>query len=140
MTIPQISEEEGLSQHYVAKLCRILRMGGYINSSRGKEGGYSLAIPADRVNLTSILNLLGGRLYTPGFCKDHPGLLKNCTHSVDCTVRGLWQILQQSVDDILDNMTLANLLGTHSDTAHAGNNHPETVLAGPELQEQTVSD
>ena len=37
LTIPEISEAEGLSTHNVAKLCRILRLAGFIRSSRGKR-------------------------------------------------------------------------------------------------------
>ena len=32
MSIPQLSKTEGLTSHYVAKLTRILRMAGFINS------------------------------------------------------------------------------------------------------------
>ncbi|HVK97836.1 MAG TPA: Rrf2 family transcriptional regulator, partial [Flavisolibacter sp.] len=40
MSIPQLSEAEGLTSHYVAKLTRILRLGGFINSTPGYKGGY----------------------------------------------------------------------------------------------------
>ena len=40
MSIPQLSEAEGISPHYVAKLTRSLRMAGFINSTPGYKGGY----------------------------------------------------------------------------------------------------
>ena len=43
MSIPQLSEAEGLSDHYVAKLTRLLRMEGFINSSPGYKGGYKIS-------------------------------------------------------------------------------------------------
>ncbi|HKH59455.1 MAG TPA: Rrf2 family transcriptional regulator, partial [Flavitalea sp.] len=46
MSIPQLSEAEGITPHYVAKLARILRMEGFINSTPGYKGGYVLAKPA----------------------------------------------------------------------------------------------
>ena len=39
MSIPQLSEAEGIGPHYVAKLTRILRMEGFINSTPGYKGG-----------------------------------------------------------------------------------------------------
>jgi len=51
MSIPQLSTAEGLSSHYVAKLTRILRIEGYINSTPGNKGGYVLAMPADKISL-----------------------------------------------------------------------------------------
>ena len=50
MSIPQLSEAEGLSSHYVAKLTRILRLEGFINSTPGYKGGYVLAKPAKKNN------------------------------------------------------------------------------------------
>ncbi len=111
LTIPQISEIEGLSQHYVAKLCRILRIAGFINSSRGKDGGYFLSKPAKDIQVNAVLESLGGRLYTPHFCGSHSGVLKNCSHPVDCSVRSLWQKIQSAVDGILYDFSLQDLLG-----------------------------
>lgn len=114
LTIPQIGELEGLSHHYVAKLCRILRLGGFINSSRGKEGGYSLATPANQIYLNDVLDVLGNRFYTKKFCKEHTGTLEICTRTMDCSVRSVWKLVQQSVDQVLDNYTLQDLLSPES--------------------------
>ena len=43
LTIPKISEKEGISNFYVAKLMRILRRGGLVKSVRGQAGGYAMA-------------------------------------------------------------------------------------------------
>ena len=43
LTIPEISEAEGISSYYVAKLMRILRRGGFVTSARGQAGGYTLS-------------------------------------------------------------------------------------------------
>ena len=110
LTIPQISAEEGLSRPYVAKLCRILRLAGLIRSSRGKEGGYTLARPAERILVPEVLNALGTPLYFPGFCTNHTGVLGGCIHTRDCTVRPLWEMVQQAVDNVLQNISLKDLL------------------------------
>ncbi len=110
LTIPQISEEEGLSRHYVAKLCRILRIAGLIKSSRGKDGGYTLARSADRIMVPEILNALGTPLYFPGFCTHHSGNLEICSNAVDCTVRPLWEVIQRTIDNVLQNVSLKDLL------------------------------
>ena len=60
MSIPQLSEAEGLSGHYIAKLTRILRMEGFINSTPGYKGGYVLAMPASEININKVLKALGG--------------------------------------------------------------------------------
>ncbi len=45
LTIPEISQAEGVSPAYAAKILRVLRKGGFVKAARGKEGGYTLARP-----------------------------------------------------------------------------------------------
>ncbi|MGH9763667.1 MAG: RrF2 family transcriptional regulator [Blastocatellia bacterium] len=111
VTIPEISRAEGITAPYVAKLLRILRKGGIIASVRGKSGGYSLERPAEQIVIGEVLALLGGRLYEPDFCDRHSGVERTCTHTVDCSVRSLWQTVQDAVDQVLSKMTLKDLTG-----------------------------
>ena len=39
LTIPELSKREGISEHNVAKTLRKLRLGGFLESERGKTGG-----------------------------------------------------------------------------------------------------
>lgn len=110
LTIPQISQTEGLSQHYVAKLCRILRLAEFIKSTRGKEGGYTLARPATDIRVSEIVNALGGKLFSPDFCEHHSGILENCHHAFTCSVRSVWQLVQNSVDQVLNGISLNDLI------------------------------
>lgn len=117
ITISEISEAEGLSVHNVAKLARVLRLAGLIRSNRGQVGGYTLTKPADQIPLNKILEALGGRMFETDFCKDHTGLLTLCTNSNDCSIRSLWQIVQNSVDQVLQKLTLQDLLGAEDEIA-----------------------
>ena len=110
MSIPQISEAEGLSRDYVAKLTRLLRMEGFINSTAGYKGGYILASPANEININKVLKALGGALFNATFCGDHPGALKLCINSTDCSTRSLWQMVQSRVDQLLDQVSLSDLM------------------------------
>jgi len=116
MSIPQLSEAEGLSNHYVAKLTRILRIEGFINSTPGNKGGYVLAQPADKIVINKVLKGLGGALFDQRFCGTHSGAMKFCTNSVDCSSRSLWQMIQFIVDDFLDKVTLYDLVNTEKDS------------------------
>ncbi|PWU00231.1 MAG: transcriptional regulator [Bacteroidetes bacterium] len=110
MSIPQLSEAEGLSTPYVAKLTRLLRLGGFINSTPGNKGGYMLAKSAEQININQLLKALGGALFDSSFCGSHSGSMRLCTNSVDCSVRSLWQIIQFSVDKVLDTISLQDLI------------------------------
>jgi Rrf2 family protein len=117
MSIPQLSDAEGLSSHYVAKLTHTLRMAGFINSTPGYKGGYVLAMPANEININEVLKSLGGALFDRKFCGSHAGALKLCTHSVDCSSRSLWQMIQFIVDKFLDKVTLYDLVNPEKESA-----------------------
>jgi Rrf2 family protein len=112
LTIPEISRAEGISEPYAAKLLRILRQEGFINSVRGQSGGYALARPPAEIVIGEVLAALGGRFYESDFCERHAGTEDLCTHGVDCSIRTLWMALQGAVDRVLNKITLADLLGT----------------------------
>jgi Rrf2 family protein len=114
-SIPEISRAEGLSVPNVAKLMRILRLGGLVMSVRGQAGGYTLSRPPDQVTVAEVLALLGGSFYSPHFCDRHAGLEKTCTHSADCSVRLLWNTVQKALDGILTKTSLKDLLRTEED-------------------------
>lgn len=88
LTIPEISNAEGISEAYAGKLLRMLRLGGFVVAARGM-GGYSLAHPASRIILSDVMAVLGGRLFEGNFCETHPGQLKSCVRLADCSVRVL---------------------------------------------------
>lgn len=117
MSIPQLSEAEGLTPHYVAKLTRILRMAGFLNSTPGNKGGYVLSMPADQIIINKVIKALGGPLFDDEFCGTHSGAIRLCTHSVDCSSRSLWQMVQYTLDKLLDKVTLHDLVNPEKTSA-----------------------
>jgi Rrf2 family protein len=110
LTIPEISQAEGVSPAYAAKILRVLRQGGFIKAARGKEGGYTLARQPEEIVIGDVMNALGGRLFETGFCDTHSGHNAICTRSVDCSVRSLWRAVQVAVDHVVSKTTLRDLL------------------------------
>lgn len=117
LTIPEISQFEGITTHNVAKLLRILRLGGFLESERGQVGGYTLAKPPQQIIISDVLSCLGGRLFEEEeFCGTHAGADAGiCTHTIDCSVRSLWRVVQNQVDNVLKKTTLHDLLGSEQD-------------------------
>jgi len=110
VTISELSRSEGISEPNVAKMMRALRTAGLVQSTRGQSGGYSLARPAGEINLGEALAALGGRLYEPSFCDSHTGLERLCTHMPDCSIRSVWRMVQGAVDEVLQKITVKDLL------------------------------
>ncbi|MCS7052910.1 MAG: Rrf2 family transcriptional regulator [Ignavibacterium sp.] len=115
MTIPELSEQEGLSEANVAKILRILRLAGFVESSRGQTGGYKLTRDAREIIVGDVLASLGGKLYESSFCDLHSGIENICTNSIDCSIRSLWKTIQTMLDDLLNRITLQDLLGSEKE-------------------------
>ncbi len=110
LTIPEISDAEKLTQANAAKILRILRMGGFVESERGMNGGYKLTKKPEEIIVGDVLAALGGRLFKSSFCTDYSGVDAICTHSIDCSVRSLWRAVQVSVDNVLNRIMLRDLM------------------------------
>jgi Rrf2 family protein len=113
-TIPEIAARENLSQAYVAKMLGVLRQAGLVERVRGRTGGYHLTRPPGEVRLGGVLLILGEPLFDdPGYCEKHASPETGggpCVHQESCTIKGLWQTLEQWLRHILDQVTLEHLL------------------------------
>ena len=112
LTIPELSEKEGLSEANVGKILRMLRLAGFVESSRGQTGGYKLNRPSNEILVGDVLTSLGGKLYESSFCDLHAGVENICTNSIDCSIRSLWKTVQTMLDGLLSKITLQDLLGS----------------------------
>jgi Rrf2 family protein len=113
LTIPEIAVAEGLSHPYVAKLLAVLRQGSLIESVRGRAGGYRLARSSGEITLGAVLRVLGEPLFDdPGYCQRHAGTEVDgiCVRHGACTLRAVWQTLEQWMKHTFDQITLADLL------------------------------
>jgi len=134
LTIPEIAEAEKLSPPYVAKLLSVLRQAGLITSVRGRMGGYLLSRLAADVRLGEVMRALGEPLFEdPGYCERHagPDTGSACVHNDSCTLRVVWQTLEQWMRRLLDQITLADLLESQGQIAERLHAHLQTEALEP---------
>jgi Rrf2 family protein len=120
LTIPEIADTEKLSHAYVAKLLSVLRQAGLIASTRGRTGGYHLAKPPAEIRLGAVMRALGEPLFEEAsYCERHssPETGGACVHHDGCTLRVIWQTLEQWMRHLLDQITLADLLQSEGQVA-----------------------
>ena len=115
LSIQSVADGEGLSPEYAAKLMRALRKAGFVVSTRGAAGGYRLARPPAEITAWEVIGVLGGSFFGDEFCESHPGQLRDCVHSSGCSIRGLWRSVETAVREVLERVTLADLMREETD-------------------------
>ncbi|MCA9837662.1 MAG: Rrf2 family transcriptional regulator [Trueperaceae bacterium] len=106
VSLKYVSEQQGISQHYLEQLVAVLRKAGYVESIRGAYGGYRIAKPLEAITALEVVELLEGN-FAPVSCIEDED---NCDRSGHCSTEGLWREVDQAVRKVLSSTTLANLV------------------------------
>ena len=114
MTLPELAEEEHLSEALVAKVLGKLRVGGVVNAARGRNGGYELVAPPEQTAVSAVMRALGRPLVEGCFNEEHHDDAC-CPHKSACSLRPVWETLEEKVTEILSQVTLADLVRRESD-------------------------
>ena len=103
--IKDIAERQQISDKYLEQIISVLNKAGYVRSTRGPQGGYSLRKAPEEYTVGDILRLTEGSL-APVACVEEEG---SCEREVDC-VTVVWKRLNQAISDVVDHITLADLV------------------------------
>ena len=109
-TLKDISERQDVSPKYLDHILSTLKKAGFIKNIRGKNGGYSLSMPASMITLKDIVQTVEGSL-APVECVDKP---EKCTRSYYCPTRDVWSELKVTIENTLEAKTLQNLIDSHN--------------------------
>ncbi len=105
----EIARLERLPADYVEQILLRLRRAGVITSTRGARGGYVLAKPPSEISIRDVVH--ASELETFDLhCVSHPVEEDRCSASHNCSIRPVWQMLQGKIDDVLQSVSLADLL------------------------------
>ena len=80
---------------------------GFVKSTRGAQGGYKLARPAEEYTVGMILRLIEGSLVPVACMEDEPN---QCPRCGKCVTLDVWKQLDQAISDVVDHITLSDLV------------------------------
>jgi FeS assembly SUF system regulator len=104
-TAHQVADATHLGQPTVSKLLKSLARAGLVVSTRGVQGGYALARPAQAISAAEILDALEGPVAITECSSSHGG----CDLESFCRVGTAWQRINHSIRRALEGVTLADL-------------------------------
>ncbi len=99
----EIAEARSLSQPLTAKLLTQLAAAGLVAGQPGPGGGYTLARPADSINLASIIRLFE-QTELPSLCPFGPDW---CGHGVPCPLHDAIGLLLENNQRFIEETSLA---------------------------------
>lgn len=121
MSLRELAETNKISYKFLEQIMTVLKQAGYVRSSQGKLGGYTLARSPKKISLGELIRLFDGPLAPIGTAEDlkkkitqqeHPGLY--------------WVLLEvrNAIADVLDKKTLADVLEKSTELAGASQKSP----------------
>ncbi|NLO90260.1 MAG: Rrf2 family transcriptional regulator [Clostridia bacterium] len=106
-TIRSIAENQGIPENYLEQLLSTLRRAGLVKSIRGAQGGYMLAGSPKEITIGEIIRTLEGSV-APKNCVDDENP-EVCERAESCVTRMVWERLKDSINEVLDSITLYDL-------------------------------
>jgi Rrf2 family protein len=101
----QISESEGIPSSFMAKILRRLVQARLLDSSRGVNGGFSLARSPSEISMLDIVEAIEGPLNLTLCSSEAEG----CSRSRDCPASLVWPLVQDSLRSTLGGVSLESL-------------------------------
>lgn len=108
VSLKRISDKYGISEHYLEQILAKLRKSGYIKTVRGAQGGYLLSKEPYNVTVGMILRALEGEM-SPSECLNEDV----CTRQSICVSRIVWEKIENSINNVIDNTSLGNMIEEH---------------------------
>ena len=106
LALKSIAREQDISEKYLEQIISILNTAGFVKSVRGPAGGYSLKRKPEEYTVGMILRLTEGSL-APVDCVEDGA---DCGREDQCVTVMLWKKLNDAINSVVDNITLADLV------------------------------
>lgn len=128
VALADIARAQDLSEGYLEQIIAPLRRAGLVVATRGVKGGYALAASPDSISAGRVIRALEGPLDLIG-CASEDATDASCRRELACGSRRLWIKLRDSILDVLDSTSLADLCPAAS-VGEAGKPPHVGALAG----------
>lgn len=108
--LKDVARRQQMSEKYLEQIISVLNKGGLVRSIRGPQGGYMLRKPPEQYTVGMILRLTEGNL-APVTYDDSDSLMRESVTS------RIWERLEHAINDIVDGITLKDLVDWQTEQA-----------------------
>ena len=107
VAIHDLAKRADIPIKFLEQILLDLKRGGFVESRRGKIGGYLLAKAPSKIRLGDVIRFIDGPI-EPIACieKGYSG----CSDIYKCVFKGLWQDVAKATSYIVDDVTFEDLV------------------------------
>ena len=105
-----IASKQNISDQYLEQIFSVLKKAGLVKSVRGARGGYYLNSSPSDITVGNVLRVLEGDMKLTE-CQLDEDL---CENSDSCATKVVWTKLQKSLEDVVDSITLQDMLDDYN--------------------------
>jgi len=106
VTIHDLAKRADIPIKFLEQVLLDLKRGGFVESRRGKVGGYLLGKPPSQVKLGEVVRFIDGPI-EPITCVERG--YSGCSDIYKCAFRSVWQQVSEAISNIIDNITFEDL-------------------------------
>jgi Rrf2 family protein len=103
--VKNIAEASETPTHFLAKILQQLARKGFLRSSKGPTGGFTLRRPADEITVLEIVDAIDG-LSEYQRC---PSGMTECNDEAPCGMHESWKALRSSILEYMEDTTIADV-------------------------------
>lgn len=107
IALKDISARQDISKKYLEQIIPVLNGAGFLKTSRGYQGGYSLAKEPSEIRVGDILRATEGSLNPVACMEETPN---QCPRCGECLTLPVWEGLANVMAEYLDGITLQDIL------------------------------
>ncbi len=113
--IVDVAKRNNIPKKFLDAILLDLRKAGMLRSKKGPGGGYALAKPATEIRIGQVIRVLDGPL-APIRCASRTAFeaCEDCVDPAACEVRRSMTRVRDAMADILDNMSLADMVAAET--------------------------
>lgn len=113
--VGDIAAANNIPKKFLDAILGDLRNAGFVQSRKGKDGGYRLARPASEIRIGHVVRVLDGPLAPiPCASRSRYERCEDCDEAT-CRVRHIMLEVRQAVASVLDNRSLAAMRDADND-------------------------
>jgi len=116
VTIHELARQADIPIKFLEQILLDLKRGGFVESRRGKIGGYLLARPPVQIKLGEVVKFIDGPV-EPIACVGKS--YKGCADINRCIFRNIWRQIAEATSKIIDNITFEDLVKRAKNTSSA---------------------